>query len=467
MQRGMRSFNTLLLLGLLVAPLGCADATGLTPEEMGEEPAGPAPGPKDDGTRALAIAGERDVFLAEGASTTLRVRYVNGQGRPVAGRVAFAAGDAAASAGATVDASATTDATGTATATLRAGRASAFIVTASADGAAAVSFRVSVTSAQAPERPLTFAGSYTVQSRLDLGGNLPGMLGAGLRTLGDLTDGPNDPATFLVDVVLTKIDSPTLTSLVGGFRPGLDAGLNGFLIDLAPAFVDTLRSVGQDLTSVTRRFGLESQLVIAEETNPDGATGALTMRHTLKKLVFELDGMRAEFPMAQLDLGEPAADRITGTAAADGITVGAHELSMSYGHIVLFVLKNVVIPRLVPGASDPAGVLRHFIHCDGVAGWIVDHIGLGSVATFEGACAGAIDAVGGVIEGEILVLDQSAARLTLAGTAKPLDRNGDRTIDALDAGAWSGTFVLAGQTAPLLGAPANVFTGARVETPVP
>lgn len=454
------------LVGLSLALAGCGPEMAAS-EPMPEDepsPTRPARDPDDDGVRVLVVAGDDDVFLAARAEATLAVRYLDGHGRPVAGTVRFGITDAAAAAGATLGASATTDARGEARVSLRAGDAASFRVTAEAEGASPAGWRVSVTGDSAtPERPLSYVGSYALESELDLGGNLPGIVGGALRTLGDLTDGPNDPASYLIDLALDQLGS-SVRSLVSGFRPGLDAGLNGLLTDAAPELITTLRQVGMDVTSVSRNFGVGSKLEVAEVLAPDSgvATGRFEMRHTLLSIVFKLRGERRELPMAMLDLGQPAARDIAGEVTADGLVIGEHPVELSYGRLLVFALNQVVIPALVPGATDVSGLVRHFVSCQAVSTWIVGHIGLGSESMWLSACDNAITAVGGVVEGELLLLDSSAARLRLRGLAKPEDKDGDRVIDTLSAGQWTGAFVVLSQESTLAGAPGNTFTGARM-----
>ncbi len=460
------SHRILLALLFPAALLGaCADSPAQQPEAPAPHGAQIPPGDPDGDVRALVIVGEHDVFVDEAGSARLAVKYVDGDGKPLAGRVAFAVVDLAAASGASLDAQAVTGADGQAASTLRAGHVAAFEVVASADRATPVRWRVAVRSAQQPEQPLEYAGSYTLDSELDLGANLPGIVGGSLRTLGDLTDGPNDPATFLIDQVLEHIGSGTLTSAVGTFRPGIDQGLNGFILAEAPELVSTLRNVGTYVNMLVRHLKVRSELTLAAKLGANGALAGLDGKHVLKSVHLEIGNTRADYALSQLDLGEPTAEHIDGSGTNQAFTLAEHRFAMSYGRIVLFGLKQVIIPELVPGATDVAGVLAHFIHCDGVARWVLDHIGLGTESMWSSACSSAITAVGGVVEGEILVIDQTAAELHLAGVAKVADLDGDHKIDRFSDGAWKGRFVVAGQTSMLDGAPANHFDGARPSRP--
>jgi hypothetical protein len=66
-----------------------------------------------------------------------------------------------------------------------------------------------------------------------------------------------------------------------------------------------------------------------------------------------------------------------------------------------------------------------------------------------------------VVESEIQKLDQTPARLEWEGTATLADKNCDGLVEALEAGRWTGTFRIAGQTATLALSPANSFRGVR------
>ena len=461
------SYRILLAVLLPATLLGaCADAPGQEPAEA-PRPRSPQipPGDPDGDVRALVLQGERDVFVDEAGSARLSVKYVDGSGKPLAGRVSFAVGDASAAGGATLDAQAVTGADGLAASTLRAGRVAAFEVIASADRATPVRWRVAVRSAQQPEQPLEYAGTYTLDNELDLGANLPGIVGGSLRALGDLTDGPNDPATYLIDQVLGQIGNATLTSAVGTFRPGIDQGLNGFITSEAPELVATLRNIGTYVNMLVRHLKVRSELTLAAKFGPNGAPAGFDAKHVLKSVHLEIGSSRADYALSQLDLGEPTAEHVEGSGTNLALTLAEHRFAMSYGRIVLFGLKQVIIPQLVPGATDVAGVLAHFIHCDGVARWVMDHLGLGTEPMWSSACSTALQVVGGVVEGEILVIDQTAAELHVGGTARARDVDGDHKVDRLTEGAWKGRFVVAGQTSTLDGAPANHFEGTRTARP--
>jgi len=435
--------------------LGLAACSDDAPRPGGTPPPNP-----NDGQLYLTIIGDRDISLQESESWRLAVKYHDAQGHAVAGQVAFAL--TGTTAGAQLDAiNVSTDALGIAHVTVTAGTQAMFGVTASAPKANGVDWRLQVQkNNQIP--PLRYAGTYHLESTLDVGGGFPGGLGMTFRTIDDLTDDPYDPATWLIDYALAQLNSPTITSIVNAFRPGLDSDLYNQITTAAPDLVANLRRIGQDVTAVARHFGTGSDLVVEAHTNPIDGTVTVVEKHTLKSVIFTLEGTRHELSFVSLRMPEPLAMNIPGDVQMQTtLLIGRHQFQVSYGRLILIALDQLIIPLLDPAASSMSQFLTDQINCVQVGASIANAVGVGTPAMWASACQNAITAVSNAIESEILRIDTTGAQLDWQGTATLVDHDSDRVVEALDPGRWTGTFLIAGQTSTLGLSASNAFHGTR------
>jgi hypothetical protein len=142
-----------------------------------------------------------------------------------------------------------------------------------------------------PPAATAVAGLYRVESTLDLQLDTASDPASAFRAIDDLTDGPYDPATWLIDRALQEIDSDVLTVVVSAFRPLLDRDLNQLILGAAPTLLDDLVTMGRHLGEASRAFGIISELRVAKD--PSGADSAFVMRHTLQSVFFSFAGQRS------------------------------------------------------------------------------------------------------------------------------------------------------------------------------
>ena len=139
----------------------------------------------------LSIVGDRDVFLENGWTTRLTVRYTgvtNSDGVVQVDLVAGPSGDAL------------------------------FTVEASAPYAEPVVWQVAVSEGAPPLPPLDSTGRYSVGSKFDIVSGLPGTAGDIINGFVEMTDDPYDPATFVLDLIVDKVDSGFIASSASSRR---------------------------------------------------------------------------------------------------------------------------------------------------------------------------------------------------------------------------------------------------------
>lgn len=411
-------------------------------------------GETEDFDAQLSIVGDAQLSLGEGARATLQVRYHDSSGAPLLGEVTFEiAGDGAAS----LDvASAVTDAEGNATVTLTAGRDDAtFSVEASAADAAPASWSIDV---QKAANPLRVEGNYTINSNFVVASGTASDVAEVANTFVAMTDDPNDPATWLIDILLEQLDSSIVSSAVGLARPGLDSWINDGLLEGANAdYPDKARQVGSDLAQIAGSFGLDSQLVIRTWDEE----GKYRATHTLSDYVVTIDGERHAVALSELSVGPIASPNIE-MARNDALelTVGDHAMVVPYGELTLAAMERFIIPAVQPDARTIHELLTSFVDCTAVGQSIADYITLGSASTYDGPCNLALSSAASFLESKLLDIDQSAVQMSLSGKATLGDSDGDGTADQMYDGQWFGSLDVAGDNW-VLDETKSGFTGER------
>jgi hypothetical protein len=452
MKRGaQRNGEVLARLGLVAllvsAACGPSDAEG-----GGDLP------PAQPGNAYLSIVGDQNVFLDEGAQATITVKYHDKDGNPLAGEVGFELTGSAAGA-ALADTAGVTDAQGLVRVQVTGGTQAAFQVKATAAYAQPVQWNVAV-APNTQQQPLDATGVYQLDSQFDIATGVPGSVGTVLNAFLDMTDDPTDPATWLIDQALTQIDNGTLKSIVNTFRPALDGFLNDLLLQNSPQFVSTIVDIGDDLGQVARRFGTVTTLEVVKGDGIDGAE--LRGTHSLDGFKITVDGQTFEYSMAELSLGESKAENLAVTLETENkLVIADHELPVSYGHVILFALNNVIIPQIDPWATNLRELLEGLVDCYEVGYAISDYVGIGSPGTYEAACHAGLGFAAGYIEAKILEIDDAATALAIHGEAKPMDTSGDRKVDKLSNGLWEGQLKV-GSTGSLLAKPNQKFSGQKM-----
>ncbi len=427
---------------------------------------GPTPMPKPpvEGHAYLEIVGDKNVFIDTGARATITVKYHDDAGGPIAGAVTFAIqGDA--KGGSLTAASAVTDNEGLARVDLVAGSTeTAFGVRASAQYATSVDFSVAVRVGQGPPTPqaLALEGTYQLESQFDLVAGLPGTFGDVVRTVIDITDSPNDPTTYLIDLALKEIDNSTVTNALNALRPGLDVAINEFLKSQLGDVYTNLLAFGNGFGDAAQRFGLKSELAIAKNAN-----GTYVATHTIKGIFFMTDAGGGKRERQDVDLAEMSMDYIVASNVAitrsgdASITIGDHALPLSYGKALVYMVRNIVIPLIDPWARNMTEFLQDIVDCDTLGDEIATEVGFGSGSIYASACKTALAFAGNYLEGKLGEVGGTATGFHLHGTARLQDTNDDRKVDKLMAGSWEGSLDI-GPEAATLSAPNQTFLGNRM-----
>ena len=452
--KNIKITRTFLLALTMAAAVGCSAA------DSGDD--GGDPLPPTAGNAELTVVGDSNVFLENGWTHRISVRYHDGDDQALAGRIDFAV--VGNSAGGTVSSSfGVTDNNGVVTIDVSAGVTgdASFKIKASAEYATAVEWNIAVSGGTPPLPPLDVTGRYTVHSEFDLVSGLPGAVGTVVNGFIDMTDSPNDPATWLIDLALNEIDNSAILSAINAGRPLIDGLVNDVILSYAPDFVTKILDIGDKFGQVAKHFGTTSTLDVVATGGVEG--NELESTHVMTGMLFKIDSNTYTFSMADLGMTNLTAN--PGTFRMDGETdiyIGQHSFPLSYGSILMVVLENVIIPSIDPTADNLAELLTGLVNCEAVGVEIADFVGFGSENFYNGACELGITAAAGFIEDQIRGLDSTGMELIISGEAKPMDTNTDRKVDTLRSGIWNGNVEYANQPAPLSN---STFRGERQAVP--
>lgn len=413
----------------------------------------------------LTIVGDRDVFLENGWTHRLVVRYHDGDNEPLAGQVEFNLVGVAGGAN-LLDASGVTNSDGLVQIDLVAGQNgdSLFTVEASAVSADTVDWQIAVSEGAPPLPPLDPTGTYSMDNEFDIVSGLPGAAGDIINGFIEMTDDPYDPATFILDLVIEEMDVGFIEDLLDAARPALDGILNDLILSSSPDFVTKLLDIGDKLGQITRNFGLQSTLKVEVVGGIEGDDLGAT--HTITGVNLKVDGIVYKYTMPELSMTNIVVTQVGFriNAGETKVTVDEHSFPLSYGSVIMVALNEIIIPLVDPFASNLEELLSNLVDCYAVGFELADFIGFGSPGLYEGACEIGISAAASEIENQIRAIDDEALVLSIHGDAKPQDTNTDRKVDVLLNGHWEGTITYGSSSATLV-RDDNTFRGERMAIP--
>lgn len=395
-----------------------------------------------DGAGAeLVILGDRDITLEAGEAAALEVEYRDLEtGDALRGDVEFAIVSDAPPEAEMWDDEVLTDAHGVAEGNLDSGDRGDYevVVEASAPDAEPVSWEITVE----PLPPLDPTGTYAMESRLDVASSLPGRAGRAVNLVIDMTDDNADPTLWILERV-----QEYLPSWVPDFDVPYAVALtvNSIILDTAaPSFVSRITDLGQDFGDVATNFGLVSRFEITGEEDD------LSANHAVTGFVVEYGGSAREISLED-DMGAPERT-VTGIDVSfseedELLEVETHELDVSYGALLVFILEEILL-----GGEELGSFLESGVGCETLAEELADRVSaIPSLATgaIESACGAAIRAGADRAVERILEVDERGLVLELGGDAVASDDNRDRRIDALTGGFWDGAIHAARDSADL------------------
>lgn len=286
--------------------------------------------------------------------------------------------------------------------------------------------------------PTSPVGVFAVTSTLDF--HVPDAAAPALQALLAATDGPDDPARFVVDRLIALLPDGSVKTLADAAAPYVAAYVNARLTDLAPQLVTGLDGLAIGLARIATHLGTVETLRI----DADG-TGV----RTITGVRFEVGNAVTVVPLAAAGLTDLVAGVRVTLDAAGHVGISEHEHALPYGAILRLGLDRVVAPGVAPTAGDLAGALDALLDCDQLGAVIAGRVGLGSATLYGTACRAAMTALAAEVDAQLAAIDRTPLGIEVAGTAIGYDGNGDGVMDELDSGRWTGSVVAGADREPI------------------
>ena len=275
--------------------------------------------------------------------------------------------------------------------------------------------------------PTSAVGTFAITSTIDL--HVPAAAEPALATLLAATDGPDDPARYVVDRLIAALPEGSVKKLATAAAPFVAAYVNERLVDLAPRFTDGLNGLAIGLSRVATHLGTVETLRI-----DDGGTGI----RTITGVRFEVGGGVTVVPLGSAGLPELAAG-VRVTLDAEGhLGISEHEHALPYGALLRLGLDRAVARSVEPTAGDLAGALGGLLDCDRLGHVVAERVGFGSPVVYGAACRAAMTAVASEVDARLAAIDQTPLGIEVAGSAVGFDGDGDGAMDEINAGRWTG-----------------------------
>ena len=297
---------------------------------------------------------------------------------------------------------------------------------------------------------LSLDGKYLLHSEFDIASNMPGTAGDVINEIIAATDDPDDPSKYILEKLADQLPNGTLKSAVQSAIPFAAGYLNDRLLEIAPDFVTKILDVGNKFGQLAKHFGTIEVLNVSGGTATDTVNG----------VHFTVDQEQLDFAFADYGLHDVTVNNVAVAIDSTGkVTIGDHAMALSYGAMLRLGVDNVVIPLVDPSATNLGDVLHDMVDCQAVGQDLYDAIGFGSPSTFQSGCTAGLTAGANLIYSKIDAIDTSALTFQINGTAKGIDKNADKKVDALQTGKWAGTLSYSGAPATLPST--STFTGDR------
>jgi hypothetical protein len=243
-----------------------------------------------------------------------------------------------------------------------------------------------------------------------------------LGELADATDGPDDPARYLVDKLIARLPPGDMQEVAQRLAPYLAAYLQERIDTFAPQLAPSIREMTTRIAEVSRHVDTVEELSISHDGTATRSVNTL------------------RFGPVAVDFQQ--IDPVVATAALSGdqLTIGTHALRIPYGSMLRAGFDHAVLPVVVPGAYDLADALAALVDCDRLGELVAAWMGIGTPDFYARTCTVSLTIVAANIYAKVSALDDEPFVIEVMGVAHGSDVNGDGAMDRVEEGRWIGAF---------------------------
>lgn len=255
------------------------------------------------------------------------------------------------------------------------------------------------------------------------------------------------------------MNNDTFNQISNLFRTLLYSEMNKLLANIS--LVQDIKNLAADLSALARRFEILSRM---ESAVPQDASLPMTVKHTLDRIKWTLDGKTVAYTFAQLGMSDPEVPAVTLTLTnGQNLAIDKHAFDLKFGAFLLVGLNALVIPKINGQAKSITDLMKNWVDCQKL-GTTLDNATnnlIGPTIWTQG-CESGLTMAGSYLENQIIKLGNDTSKLEIQGQCKLSDMNSDGFYDAMTDGVWTGTFTMNGSPVVIAG-PGNSFTGSRTK----
>ncbi len=277
----------------------------------------------------------------------------------------------------------------------------------------------------ATDVPRSVGGIFRVQSNYELAQVAPGAH-ALLAELADATDSPDDPGRYLVERMIAAIPDSQVRVIAHQLEPLLAAAVESELSAIAPKLVPAIIALTHGLERDARQFSTRELWLVQ--------LGGAVNRAVI---AVEFDGV--DIPFVDAGLPDPTATSQVTLQAGGQLAIAGHAMAIPYGAWLRLALDRVLIPSIVPGASNLAQALAAVIDCNRLGTRMAEVIGIGTPGLYGTTCHLALVELATRWYAHLAAIDAAQTMLISTGTARGFDHDHDGSMDEITTGAWTGS----------------------------
>ncbi len=263
------------------------------------------------------------------------------------------------------------------------------------------------------------------------------------------TDGVDDPTAYLVDLVVAELPEGSARSIATVLAPYVAAELHGRIAAYAPDLAPALRALALGATRISTRFATIEELAITSKP-PEGFVARGRVQRTIRGVrVEDMDlsfgslgipdaSIEAEVSVELVGVASSAESLAESRVLSNHVAIARHAMPLPLAAWFRPAFDRVVIPAVVPGATDLASALRTLVDCPRLGGLIAEAVGIGGASLYSQACSVGLAVGARKIYEQFPSTSARAMALDVSGTARAVDRDDDGVMDAIDGGVWTG-----------------------------